>query len=62
MVTGAAALGETDIAFELLHRAIDQRTFNALVWVPIDPVFAPLREDPRWDDLTARWRSLIAVE
>ncbi len=48
-----AALGETDRAFEWLERAWAARDF-LLVLAGVEPMFDPLRGDPRFDALLAR--------
>ncbi len=48
-----AALGEADRAFEWLDRACRQRA-GVLPFVNVDPMFDPLRDDPRFDDLLRR--------
>jgi eukaryotic-like serine/threonine-protein kinase len=48
-----AALGEKDHAFDLLLKACDQRATN-LLWIKSQPLFAPLRSDPRYLDLLRR--------
>ena len=47
------ALGERDMAFDLLNRAIDNRLPNA-IWIKVDPRFAPLHADPRFAVLLRR--------
>jgi adenylate cyclase len=47
-----AALGERDAAFRFLERAIREREIPAFV-VPRDPLFEPLRSDPRYSRLLA---------
>jgi hypothetical protein len=48
-----AVLGETDAAFAELERAYGERSFT-LVMSRIEPIFAPLRGDPRWASLMKR--------
>ena len=48
-----AALDERDKAFEYLESAFDQRSVE-LVWLKVDPVWDPLRIDPRFQDLLRR--------
>jgi serine/threonine-protein kinase len=45
-----AALGQSDIAFEWLRKAREERVFE-LIAVRVDPRFDPLREDPRFDSI-----------
>jgi TolB-like protein/Tfp pilus assembly protein PilF len=48
-----ARLGDTDRAFKWLDKAYEDRS-EGLVWVNVDPVFRPLRSDPRFQDLLVR--------
>lgn len=48
-----AALGESDRAFEYLERAFEARP-TGLLSLKVDPVYDPLRSDPRFDDLVRR--------
>jgi TolB-like protein/Flp pilus assembly protein TadD len=47
------ALGEDDQAFEWLEKAYDERAWQ-LGFLKVEPVFDPLRGDPRFDDLMRR--------
>ena len=48
-----ASLGDKDQAFECLEKAYEER--NAwLVALRVDPMFDPLRSDPRFQDLVRR--------
>ena len=47
------ALGENDRAFEWLQRAYEDRS-SWLVFLNVDPLFDPLRKDPRFADLARR--------
>lgn len=58
--------GEPDLAFAWLEKAFERRT-PALLHVPVDPFFDPIRTDPRIDDLCRRvglpvdaWRGAAA--
>jgi hypothetical protein len=48
-----AALGDNDQAFALLNRAFDERDF-ILTLVKVEPMFDPLRSDPRFPELARR--------
>ena len=48
-----AALGENDRAIRSLERAYEQR-FNWMIWAATAPTLAPLRDDPRFQDLVRR--------
>lgn len=48
-----SALGETDKAFALLERAYSLHD-QQLIWLGVDGGFAPLRADPRFQDLMRR--------
>lgn len=45
-------LGEKDLAFDWLHRAIDQK--DLAVFLKSDPLYDPLRSDPRFPTLLKR--------
>ncbi|HMC21474.1 MAG TPA: CDC27 family protein, partial [Thermoanaerobaculia bacterium] len=47
------ALGKTDEAFEWLNKAYDERS-SALPFIKINPRFASLRNDPRFEKLLRR--------
>jgi serine/threonine protein kinase/tetratricopeptide (TPR) repeat protein len=49
-----AGLGEKDLAFEWLEKAYADRNINAGVGIKLDPVYDPLRSDPRFQDLLRR--------
>jgi tetratricopeptide (TPR) repeat protein len=53
LVRQAAMVGEIDLAFLWLERAIDARESQA-IWLKIDPRLKPLRGDPRYRLLAAR--------
>ncbi len=48
-----AALGEADAALEWLEKAYESRSMP-LTWIRVNPIFDPLRSDPRFDDLLRR--------
>jgi cytochrome c-type biogenesis protein CcmH/NrfG len=53
-----AALGETDQAFEWLQKHITQQKSGGRfspfrLWLKVDPIWDPLREDPRFEDMIA---------
>ncbi len=50
-----AGLGERDLALEWLERALDARDIH-LVFIPVDPRWDGLRDDPRFRDLVERCR------
>ena len=52
MVYAYAALDDERV-FEWLHRAIDHRNDAIVVHLRLEPIFAHLREDPRWDEVLA---------
>jgi serine/threonine protein kinase/tetratricopeptide (TPR) repeat protein len=49
------ALGETDAAFSMLEQAFAERR-GLLVYLRIEPIFDPVRTDPRFVDLLRRMR------
>ena len=53
LAMGYAALGDTDRAFAALERAYAARS-GGLIYLHIDPGYAPLKGDPRFQDLVAR--------
>ena len=55
MATLYAHLGNKDVAFSELKRALEERT-GAMVWVEVDPSLDPLRKDPRFAVITAGTR------
>ena len=48
-------LGETDLAFASMERAYQEHD-GFLAWLWIDPLFKPLRSDPRFQDLARRMK------
>ncbi|HEU4523506.1 MAG TPA: tetratricopeptide repeat protein, partial [Gemmatimonadales bacterium] len=50
-----AALGEPDLAFEWLDRALDDRR-GWLAYLKVEPLLDPLRSDPRFTRLLERMR------
>lgn len=48
-----SGLGDKDRAFEWLNKAYDERSAQ-LVYLKINPMFYPLRDDPRYADLVRR--------
>nr|NIN71113.1 tetratricopeptide repeat protein [Gemmatimonadota bacterium]NIO30908.1 tetratricopeptide repeat protein [Gemmatimonadota bacterium] len=48
-----AELGRADEAFDALFAAVEARE-GFVSEVPVDPIFAPLHSDPRWDELLRR--------
>jgi hypothetical protein len=53
LAMGYAALGDTDRAFACLERAFQARSAG-LIYLHLDPGYAPLRSDPRHADLVRR--------
>ena len=47
------ALDQRDQAFEWLHKAVDQRS-GWLVYLNVDPIWDPIRSDPRFADVLQR--------
>jgi serine/threonine-protein kinase len=48
-----AGLGEKDRAYEWLERMYEERSYY-VTWLKVDPVFDPLRAEPRFQDLLRR--------
>jgi hypothetical protein len=53
LAMGYAAVGDLDRAFTALERAYQARSAG-LIYLHLDPGYAPLRDDPRYADLVAR--------
>jgi hypothetical protein len=53
LAMGYAALGNVDQAFTCLERAFQARSAG-LIYLHLDPGYAPLRDDPRYADLVRR--------
>ena len=53
LAMGYAAVGDLDHAFASLERAYQARS-SGLIYLRLDPGFAPLRSDPRFADLVNR--------
>ncbi|MEJ2088662.1 MAG: protein kinase [Gammaproteobacteria bacterium] len=53
MAMGYAAVGNSDRAFECLERAFEDRSAG-MIFLHVDPAFAPLRDDPRFGELAGR--------
>jgi serine/threonine-protein kinase len=53
LATGYAAVGQLDKAFASLERAFQARSAG-LIYLHVDPGYAPLRQDPRYADLVKR--------
>lgn len=49
-------LGDFDAAFEWLDQSYQEREFWA-IWLPVDPRFDALKNDPRYDEFVNRLRS-----
>jgi TolB-like protein/Tfp pilus assembly protein PilF len=47
------ALGENDEAIRLLDQSVKDRS-ESIVWMKVDPSFAPLQKDPRYGELLKR--------
>ena len=48
-----ALAGENSRALDWLERSFEERS-SQMPWVSVDPVYDPLREDPRFQDLVRR--------
>jgi tetratricopeptide (TPR) repeat protein len=53
IAAGYVALGEKDLAFEWLEKAFENQDIY-LIWLKVNPVFDPLRSDPRFAKLLER--------
>jgi len=47
------ALGETDIGFHWMQKALEDRSFD-LISLKVDPRFGPLKDDPRLETIARR--------
>jgi hypothetical protein len=47
LAVASIALGEKDVTFAALERDFAERS-SSYSWVPVDPVFDDLRDDPRF--------------
>jgi hypothetical protein len=54
MATIYAGLGEKDKAFEWLEKAYQDGSIGGGTGIAVDPIFDPLRSDPRFADLLRR--------
>jgi len=48
-----AGLGDKDQAFAWLNKAVEDRSFF-LIWLKVEPLFDPFRDDPRFHNLVRR--------
>jgi len=55
------AIGETDIAFDYLERAIDEKN-HWLLWLGTEPKLDSIRSDPRFDKLYERDKGLLSLK
>jgi len=53
MAVVCGALGELDAAFDWLHKALDDRSWQ-VIWLHVDPLFDPLRFDERFPRVLAK--------
>jgi DNA-binding SARP family transcriptional activator len=53
LAISCASAGNKDSAFNLLERAYEERA-SLMVFLNVEPMFDPLRSDPRFDDLLRR--------
>ncbi len=56
-----AALGERDVAFRLLDRAVDERT-HWLVWLNRDTRWLPIRGDPRFEAVLRKMSASVSLQ
>jgi tetratricopeptide (TPR) repeat protein len=49
-----ARVGEPDQAFRYLDKCFDEHSQSLTLWLLVEPAFAPLRQDPRYQDLLRR--------
>ncbi len=43
-------MGEIDKAFEWLERGYEDHEVD-MFWIKVEPLFEPLRNDPRWQEM-----------
>lgn len=53
VAAGYAALGEVDLAFEWLDKALEARSAG-LIYLAVDPAYDPLHSDPRFSELVGK--------
>jgi hypothetical protein len=46
-------IGDFDLAFDSLNRACEERT-GAMCWLHLEPLYEPIRHDPRFNALARR--------
>jgi serine/threonine-protein kinase len=49
-----AGLGEKQKAIELLEKGVDEHSLGSFAMVRVEPIWDPLRSDPRFTDLLRR--------
>jgi TolB-like protein len=55
------AANEIDDAFRYLHEGIEQRHAAEVIWLRCTPWLAPLREDPRWQEVMTHLEEMEAL-
>ncbi len=53
LVYAYVGLGDRENAFEWVEKACQERA-SLILWIKVHPIFAPLRDDPRFPDLVRR--------